>query len=58
MGNIQITRYVNTQELGYSGYIEPDNGSWIIFLDSEGKPDVYFPERDENGAVVGDGIPM
>jgi hypothetical protein len=58
VGNIQITRYANPEQLGYSGYIEPDDASWIIFLDSDGNPDVYFAQRDETGAVVGPGIDL
>ncbi len=36
----------------YGGIIEPDDRSWIIFLDIDGKPSHYYPERDTaTGAV-------
>ncbi len=53
MGNIQIRRY-SVLESDYDGYIEPDDRSWIIYLDITGKPALYWPERDETGAVVGE----
>jgi hypothetical protein len=54
MENIQVTRYSNPDSLGYGGYIEPSSGNWIIFLNEDGKPVVYWPEREEDGAVVGE----
>jgi hypothetical protein len=59
MSNIKIGRYAHesiTHE--WSGWIEPDDGSWIIFTDADGKPALYFPERESSGAVIGEGIPM
>lgn len=30
-----------------------DNGAaWILWLDETGRPAVYFPNRDESGAVL------
>lgn len=59
MSTITIGRYDHesiTQD--YAGYIEPADRSWIIYLDADGKPSVYYPERENNGAVVGDGITL
>lgn len=53
MGNIEIHRYPYPTQT-YGGYLEPDDKSWIIYLDMDGKPCVYWPERDESGAVVGE----
>lgn len=37
---------------------ERDDGStWIMFLDENGSPLVFWAQR-EDGAVVGDGIPL
>lgn len=56
MGNVKIGRYDHPSVTAdYSGWIEPDDKSWIIFLGSDGKPLVYYAEREESGAVVGDG---
>ena len=36
----------------YGGIIEPDDRSWIIWLDPNGVPSRYYPRRDrETGAV-------
>ncbi|CAA0134561.1 Uncharacterised protein [Mycolicibacterium vanbaalenii] len=49
----------------YSGWIEgvrDDGTEWILFLDSEGSPSVYWPNREarsvepDGGAVVGDPV--
>lgn len=58
MEDIKIGRYSNPDDLGYTGYIEPVDRSWVIFLDATGTPSVYWPERDEEGAVVGEPIPL
>lgn len=57
MGNVKIGRYadpVTAEE--WAGYIEADDRSWIIWLDGNGKPALYFSERDANGGVIGLGI--
>ena len=30
--------------------------TWIVFLDGLGRPAVFFPRRDSDGGVIGDGI--
>lgn len=43
----------------YAGWIEGvtnDGKSWILYLDHDGKPEIFWPERDEDGGVVGRGI--
>lgn len=61
MKRITIERYQNAAEVGKAGLIEgetDDGQRWILFLDAEGKPEVYWPKRNEDGGVVGDGIPL
>lgn len=59
MSNIKIGRYDHESVTSeWSGWIEPEDGSWIIFTDADGKPALYFPERESNGAVIGEGIPL
>lgn len=51
MGNITVGRYANPQSAGYAGWLEPDDRSWIAFVDLEGRP-VFFLDRDpETGAA-------
>ena len=59
MGNVKIGRYEHesvTKE--FSGWIEPDDKSWIIWLDENGKPATYFASREPGGAVVGLGVAL
>lgn len=52
MQNITVGRYKNPQNVGWAGWIEPEDKSWIAFVDLEGHP-VFFLCRDPNtGAVV------
>lgn len=40
----------------YAGLIEgeTDNGqSWVMWLDKNGRPEVFWPNRNEDGSVVG-----
>lgn len=56
MSNIKIGRYDHPSiTVDYAGWIEPDDKSWIIFLGADGKPAVYYDQRDEHGGVVGIG---
>jgi hypothetical protein len=57
MSNITIGRYDHESiTKDYAGYIEPSDKSWIIWLDADGKPCLYYPERDTDGGVTGEGI--
>ena len=50
MGNITVTRYPVPAEVGWAGYIEPEDRSWIAFIDLAGRA-VFFLDRDpETGA--------
>jgi hypothetical protein len=56
---INIERYPNPDEIGYSVALEgesDDGGRWIMFLDNQGRPKVFWPKREPDGAIVGDGI--
>ena len=55
MSNIRIGRYSDPEAVGgWQGWIEPEDKSWIIFVDIEGHV-FLFPERDENGGVIESG---
>lgn len=43
----------------FDGWVEgvrDDGSSWILFIDPDGSPSVFWPTRDEEGAVIGDPI--
>jgi hypothetical protein len=49
------------RERGSAGLIEgeTDTGQrWIMYLDELGRPEVFWRERDETGAVIGEGIKL
>jgi hypothetical protein len=50
MADIRVGRYSQPSEVGYQGWIEPADQSWIAFIDHEGRP-VFFLDRDPDGAV-------
>jgi hypothetical protein len=57
MSNIQIERYQDQSVTkDWAGCVYDDAESWIIFLDKDGRPSLYWPERDENGGVIGEPI--
>lgn len=58
MQNMIVARYAPDSVAGYSGYIEPEDRGWIVFLGEDGKPACYWPTRDETGAVVGEAVQL
>lgn len=41
----------------YAGWIEgvrDDGTEWIMWLNANGSPEVFWPRRDEDGGVVGE----
>jgi len=61
MRRISVERYRNPQELGYSGLVEgvrDDGSSWIMWLDENGSPALYWARRDEGGGVIGEPIDL
>lgn len=59
MSNITIGRYTHESVTkDFAGWFEPADRSWIIYTDANGKPAIYYPERDASGAVIGEGIAL
>lgn len=58
MQNLVIERYDDDRLAHWGGLIEPEDRSWIIFLDEHGKPEVYWAERDADGGVVGPAVSL
>lgn len=54
MKNILVKRYANPEAVGgWAGWIEPEDRSWIVYLDVEGKPLVFLDRDPNNGAARG-----
>ncbi len=53
MGNIIVGRYANPDlHEHWQGWIEPEDKSWIAFVDAKGQP-TFFLNRDlKTGAVL------
>lgn len=49
--NIEVGRYEQPEQVGFAGWIEPEDRSWIIFINLAGQP-VLFGQREESGAVI------
>ena len=57
MSNLTIGRYDDESiTKDWAGWIEPGDKAWIIYLDADGNPALYYPQRDTTGAVIGDPI--
>lgn len=52
MQNINVHRYAEPEAVGFSGYIEPEDQTWILFLDLNGQPVTIFDRDPETGAVI------
>jgi hypothetical protein len=52
VGNITVGRYDNPAEVGYQGWVEPDDRSWVAFVASDGSPVVFLNRDKETGAVA------
>jgi hypothetical protein len=51
MPNITIGRYDHPDQVGYQGWIEPDDMSWVAFIDNDGHPVVFLTRDPKTGAV-------
>lgn len=51
MSNVSVHRY--GEDVGYAGWIEPDDRSWIVFITDDNKPEL-FARRDATGGVLDD----
>ena len=52
MTDIHVHRYSKPAEVGWQGYIEPADLSWIMFVDNDGKPVVFLNRDPQTGAVL------
>lgn len=54
MQNICITRYKHPKSVGWAGYIEPEDKSWVMYIGLDGRPLVFLNRDPETGAVLPD----
>lgn len=52
MQNISIHRYTYPKKVGYQGWIEPKDKSWIIFIRLDGDVKAYLNRDKKTGAVL------
>jgi hypothetical protein len=61
MRKVLTGRYDNPSEHGFAGWVEgvrDDGTSWILFIDENGSPAEFFAQRDESGAILGEGVAL
>lgn len=51
MGNITVTRYPKPAEVGWQGYVEPEDRSWIVFVHNDNHVAAFLDRDPETGAV-------
>lgn len=44
MQNIHVERYDHPEKVGYEGLVRPEDGSWILFIPSDGTMPQLFVE--------------
>ncbi len=52
MNNIYIGRYSNPKRIGWAGWIEPNDRSWILFIGLDGSTQFFGKRNHITGAVV------
>lgn len=49
--NITVGRYEHPGSVGYQGWIEPEDKSWVAFVDNDGHPQFFLDRDPVTGAV-------
>lgn len=52
MCNLKVGRYDHPDSVRYQGWIEPEDRTWIAFVDLDGKPVVFLNRDPETGACL------
>jgi hypothetical protein len=58
VNNIVVKRYAYPESVGWQGWIEPEDKSWIAFIDMDGRPVFYLNRDPETGAILGPPSPQ
>lgn len=56
MVNIVVGRYENPEHVGWQGWVEDRDRTWILFIHLDGHP-VLFPNRDPKTGRILDPMP-
>ncbi|WP_159840191.1 hypothetical protein [Nocardia sp. CY41] len=54
----EVSREEFDPHAGWIEGIRDDGTSWIMFMDANGSPQCFWPQREPDGAVVGDAIEL
>ena len=54
MKNIKIGRYADPQAIGYTGWIEPEDRTWTLFIGLDGAAELYSTTVEPAEPVAGD----
>lgn len=52
MCNIIVGRYKKPEKVGWLGWMEPEDKSWIVFVDLKNNLKVYLNRDGRSGAVI------
>lgn len=52
LSRIRVGRYAQPQKVGWLGWIEDEEKTWVAYIDLEGRPRFYL-DRNDSGAVLG-----
>ena len=51
MGTIKVGRYEHPDSVGYAGWVEPEDRSWIVFVKNDHSVEVYLDRDPSTGAI-------
>lgn len=54
MQNICVSRYAHPKAVGWAGWVEPTDKSWIVFIGLDGRPLAFLNRDPATGAVMPD----
>lgn len=54
MPHIHVRRYTDPKAIGWAGFFEPTDRSWIGFVGLDGRPLIFLHRDPETGAVLPD----
>ena len=62
MQRITVGRYKDDDtKTEYAGWLEgvrDDGTEWILWLDGDGNPTAFWPQRDTDGGVIGEPVSL
>lgn len=51
MSNIEVGRYDHPESVGYQGWIQPSDRTWILFVKNDGSVQAFLDRDPVTGAV-------